>query len=241
MCFTISINLTKKQIEQRRNARFDDAVYFEPNYHVSAFETPEVPVICSEETGKIKMFNWGFIPSWTKDLDYANKIRFQTLNARAETILEKPSFKKSANSKRCLVVASGFFDWQHFGKEKYPYYISLKDDDFMIFAGIYDNWHDTTSGKDFNTFSIITTKANPLMEKIHNVKKRMPVILSKDDEDKWLDINAPVSEILKPYDESKMNAYTVSKLLSKHGIDKNIPDIIKEYNYNQTGLFNEGF
>lgn len=123
---------------------------------------------------------------------------------------------------------------------KYLTYIYLKGERVFAFAGLYDSWKDPESGNTLNTFSIITTKANPLLAQIHNTKKRMPVILSKDVEAEWLDIKQPVHEILsllKPYHQDNMEAHTISKLISKRNVEKNVPELIEPYDYNSGKLF----
>ena len=113
-------------------------------------------------------------------------IRQRTLNARAETIFEKPAFRYSIISKRCLVLADGFFEWRHENKKTFPYYIRFKNQSPFAFAGIWDSWKNPETQEEVKTYSVITTKANPLLEKIHNTQKRMPVILETESERTWL-------------------------------------------------------
>ena len=137
-----------------------------------------------------------------------------TLNARADTIFEKPSFREPIMKKRCIVPSTGYFEWRHGGNNKIPYYIYLKDEPIFSMAGIYDRWLDKETGEEYDTFSIITTDANPLTDYIHNTKHRMPAILSKEDEEKWLDSDlqkADVTSLLKPFDANKMDAYIIER------------------------------
>ncbi|UCH13733.1 MAG: SOS response-associated peptidase, partial [Bacteroidales bacterium] len=127
MCYTIEINLTREQIEKRFKANFINDPDFEPKKRVSAFTLPDLPVICSNSTDEVRLFTWGLIPFWVKNEEDAKSIRTKTFNARAETIAEKPSYKNSFRSKRCLVLADGFYEWHTEGKEKTPYFITLKD------------------------------------------------------------------------------------------------------------------
>ncbi len=240
MCFTINVNIVKEEMEKRFNATLLDPEEYRPSYYYSAFSFPKVPVIPSENQERIHQYRWGLIPSWSKDNEFASSIRTKTGNAKAETLLQKPSFRGSVQSKRCLVIARGFFEWQKRNNEKIPHYIYLKGERVFAFAGLYDSWKDPESGNTLNTFSIITTKANPLLVQIHNTKKRMPVILSKDVEAKWLDIKQPVHEILsllKPYHQDNMEAHTISKLISKRNVEKNVPELIEPYDYNSGKLF----
>jgi putative SOS response-associated peptidase YedK len=230
MCVYISITLSGTEIESRYNRKLipEEKDIFTGFYFASAFEKPSVPVITGS-SNKINFYEWGLIPFWAKDAESAEVIRKKTFNARSETVFEKPSFKNSIMKRRCLIVADGFFEWKDVGGKKYPYYIKLKDQKIFSIAGIYDIWHDK------RTFSVITTEANGLMAEIHNVKKRMPVILKREDEEKWLS-ETPVEEIkslMVGYDEKFMEAYTVSKLITAKGTKKNDPDVIARYEYDE--------
>jgi len=182
------------------------------------------------------MFRWGLIPSWIRDKASADKFSLSTFNARGETVWEKPAFKKSIQSGRCLVSAHGFFEYHTSPELKTPWYIRLKDNDIFAFAGIYDIWINNETGETFNTYSILTTTANPLMEKIHNIKKRMPVILPKNMEESWLNKVSSrdlLNSLLKPYPEDKLEAHTVSKRISEKNLDVSDPSIIEKYDYQQ--------
>ena len=227
-------------MERRFNATLNDPESYRPSYYYHAFELPEMPVITGHDPDLIQLFQWGLIPHWTDSEEKANTLRYQTFNARAETITQKPSFRRPVQSNRCIVPAAGFYEWQHQGKEKIPFYIYLKDQSVFSFAGIYDQWTNRTSGEITHTFSIITTRANDLMEKIHNSKKRMPAILAPDDELLWLDHQIHVREaiqLLKPFPDERMEAHTISRMISKKGIDKNTAELIQPVQYNQPGLF----
>ena len=240
MCFTINVNIIKEEMERRFNIPLIDRDYYRPSYYYHAFELPKVPVISSVTPDQIELFQWGLIPSWTRDEEYANDIRYKTFNARSETITEKPTFRNAVKTNRCLVISKGFYEWQTIGKEKFPYFICLKDSQIFTYAGIFDQWTNHETGEILKTFSIITTHANPLMEKIHNIKKRMPVILNKEDERIWLDTTSSLSEslkLLKPFDEAGMKAHTISRLITKRGADKNVPEIIEPFEYLNRSLF----
>lgn len=179
-------------------------------YHVNAFNYPKCPIIT--ESDEIQVFNWGLIPFWIKDEKNAEEIKRMTLNARADTIFEKPSFREPIMKKRCIIPSTGYFEWRHEGKKKIPYFIFLKDEPIFSMAGIYDSWLDKKTGEVKQTFSIITTDANPLTDYIHNTKHRMPAILSKEEENRWLDSSLSKTEIdslLNPYEADKMDAYIV--------------------------------
>jgi putative SOS response-associated peptidase YedK len=184
----------------------------------------------------IQLYQWGLIPHWIKDENAANRIRFRTLNARAETIHDKPAFRFSIKERRCLVIVDGFYEWRKVNKKKYPYYIKLVDNAAFAMAGIWDTWWNRKTEEVKNTFSIITTKANPLLERIHNTRKRMPVILSQEDHQRWLSTNLDRSDIdslLIPFDDKQMDAYPVSRLITTRGTNTSVPGVLEKYNYEE--------
>jgi len=177
MCYFSSISVGFKIIEDRFGVRFVQTESFQPVYSAPAFTFPALPVIPDEAPGQVSFMRWGLIPFWVKNREAAIEIRAKTLNARAETIFDKPAFRFSAQAKRCLVIADGFFEWRHIGSKTFPYHIRLKDRKPFAFAGLWDRWVDPETRESVSSFSIVTTRANSLLEKIHNTKKRMPVIL----------------------------------------------------------------
>ena len=189
-----------------------------PNYNVAPSQ--DVPVILNNGSNQLALLMWGLIPFWAKDPSIGNKL----INARAETIDEKPSFKHSLQRKRCLVVADGFYEWKKEGSTKRPHRITLKSNELFGFAGLWDTWKSPT-GDIINSCSIITTTPNDLMAPIHN---RMPVILSRDSELVWLDQNIVDSHILKnllvPYPADLMIAYEVSTLVNSP--KNNVPECL---------------
>jgi putative SOS response-associated peptidase YedK len=200
-------------------------------YLVNGFEHPKLPIV--KEDG-ISLYQWGLIPSWTQDASKANDIQSKTLNAKGEPIFEKPSFRKSIVSQRCLLPIAGFYEWQDLNGVKYPYFVSLKEQEHFSLAAIYDHWLDRTTGEMRNTFSIITTPANPLMEKIHNLKKRMPLILSPNDEVKWIDHSLKpdqVKVLIRPFPEEGMAAFTISRTANNTKNKRNVPEIMDRVNY----------
>jgi putative SOS response-associated peptidase YedK len=234
MCYNLSINKKIAAIEKRFHAIFQNPDMFSPVYHASAFSIPLLPIITNKKPDTIQLYHWGLIPFWVKDEEAAEKIRTRTFNARSDTIHEKPSYRTSIKQKRCLVIADGFFEWRAHEGKKYPYYIQKVDKSIFCFAGIWDSWANKANKKTVETFSIITTDANPMLSRIHNVKKRMPVILNESDEKRWLgdDLSpAEIHKILIPYEKDDLEAYTVSKLIVKRGMDTNVPTAIKEFEY----------
>lgn len=214
MCFHNSMSAKAVKLAARYGRKSDIIEIVQDiiseQYHVNAFNFPKYPIITDSD--EVEVFNWGLIPFWVKTEEDAEDIRKMTLNARADTIFEKPSFREAILRKRCIVPSTGYFEWHHEGGKKIPYYIFLKDQPIFSMAGIYDTWLNKETGAEHSTFSIITTDANPLTDYIHNVKHRMPAILSPEDEERWLqpDLSkAEISSLLKPYDADLMDAYTI--------------------------------
>ncbi len=193
-----------------------------PRYNIAPSQY--VPVVYQDKKheNKIEMMRWGLVPFWAKD----PKIGFKMINARAETVANKPSFKYSFKAKRCLVPSTGFYEWKKAGKDKIPYYIGLKNNEIFAFAGLYDIWKDAEGGK-HKTFTIITTESNNTLRSIHD---RMPVILHRKYEDLWLDITVQdvnsLIQILKPFPDNNMRAYIVSREVNNPRNEK--PQLIEE-------------
>jgi putative SOS response-associated peptidase YedK len=232
MCFTVNVNLIKEELESRYGATFLDPDKYRPSYYYHAFGLPDLPAICSGNTGKISLLRWGLIPSWIRDSTAAGELRLKTFNARSESIDEKPSFSPSFRSKRCIIPVAGFFEWQHTTSGKIPWYIYRSDNDIMSLAGLWSEWTDTSTGELLRTFSVITTGANDLMAGIHNSKKRMPVVLEKSMEGIWLDLASgkdQLAEAMKPYPSSVLAAHTISDLINRQAADRNNPDVIRPF------------
>jgi putative SOS response-associated peptidase YedK len=219
---------------KRFSALFLEPVPFKRQYHASSFDLPKLPVITNENPKQIQLFTWGLIPSWVKDRKTADEVRLKTMNARAESIFEKPSFRHAAEQKHCLVLADGFFEWQEYQGKNYPHYIRLKNHEPFAMAGLWDTWADKETSEELRTYSVITTKANPLMEKIHNKKKRMPVILRRENEEKWISasLNKESAQMfLVPFDEHEMEAFTISRLITSKQRNPNVPEVLQPFTY----------
>ena len=194
MCFHSKQSKDAVTVEKRFNAVVNDLLNFQPGEHYNGFAYPKTPVITNKEPQSIQQLQWGLIPHWAKD----DTIKQYTLNAKIETLTEKPSFRNSVNQ-RCLVIADGFYEWQWLdakGKQKQKYLIGLPDNELFAFAGIWAEWVSTETGEIKRTYSIVTTEASGIMREIHNSKKRMPVILTPHNEQLWLQ-NAPLSQFYK--------------------------------------------
>jgi putative SOS response-associated peptidase YedK len=239
MCFTVNVNLIKEELENRYGATLIDPDKYRPSYYYHAFSLPEIPAICSTDPGKIRLLKWGLIPSWTRSIEDANIIRYKTFNARAESLTEKRSFSSAVRTGRCIIPVKGFFEWQHAGKTKIPWYIFHNENEILSVAGIYDEWTETRSGELFSTFSIVTTDANDLMSEIHNSAKRMPVILDRASEKLWTDQSSSQDVYLsqlKPCPNEILRAHTISPLINDRNVNRNTPEVIKPYSYGTGNL-----
>jgi putative SOS response-associated peptidase YedK len=197
----------------------------EMQYHFRYNAAPgqDLWVIPEETPNQAQLFHWGLVPFWAKDPKIGNRL----INARAETVAEKPAFRTPFRKHRCLVLADGFYEWDKKGAKRVPYRVVLKDERPFAFAGICDYWKDE-KGKELKSFSIITTDANDLISRIHD---RMPVILSPKDEKEWLDPELEITkavEMLHPYPAEEMKMYPVSTLVNSPKND--LPEVIKSTN-----------
>ncbi|QLE40361.1 SOS response-associated peptidase [Nostoc sp. C052] len=178
------------------------------------------------EKREFKQLYWGLIPSWAKDAGIGAKL----INARAETVAEKPSFRSAFKHRRCLVLADGFYEWQRQQGKKQPFYFRLQDGQPFGFAGLWERWK-TPANEEIISCTILTTAANELLQPIH---ERMPVILEPQDYDLWLDsqVQTPqtLQQLLRPYPAPAMTAYPVSTLVnnSRHNNSECIVPLSQE-------------
>jgi putative SOS response-associated peptidase YedK len=192
-----------------------------PRYNIA----PSQPVAVIPNTGdnKLSMYKWGLIPSWAKDLAIGDRM----INARAETLAEKPSFRNAYRRRRCLILADGFYEWKQIpgAKSKQPVYIRLETGRPFAFAGLWEIWN-SPDGSEIRSCTIITTQPNSLMEPIHN---RMPVILPPDGYRQWLATEdrqpAQLNDLLIPYPPDEMIAFPVSRMVNTPQSDT--PDLIQ--------------
>jgi putative SOS response-associated peptidase YedK len=233
MCFTVNVNIVREELEERYGSELIDHDKYRPSYYYHAYSLPYMPVVCSGEKNMLNLFRWGLIPSWAADESEAREIMMKTFNARSETINSKPAFRDSFANRRCLVPVKGFFEWQHQGSRKIPWYITLKEEDIFSLAGVWDSWT-MQGGITLNTFSVVTTRANELMQEIHNTQKRMPVILPSSAERLWLKeglADEALASLMEPVSTGMLDAHTVSPLITNARADRNRPELIMPYSY----------
>ena len=196
-------------------------------YKADGFAHPDLVVIVKRESGiEIDIMKWGLLPSWKKPLADMMKLSNSTLNAKRETIWEKPSFKGSIVNKRCIIPVNSFFEYKHVDGDKLPYLIYPKSHPFFNLAGIYSYYKNPDNDQWIKSFSIITQEANEFMADIHNTAKRMPLMLSQDLVNEWLNPNAPrsiVDEIMQySCDDDSLAAYRVRRDLKKLPNDESV-------------------
>ncbi len=170
----------------------------------------EVLALLNQEGRQPALLRWGLIPPWAKDAEIGNRM----INARAETVGEKPTFRRPLERQRCLILADGFYEWRKQGKRKVPVRVVLKSEEPFAFAGLWERWR-AGSEEEVRSCVIITSSPNELMETIHD---RMPVILTREAEEQWLDpkLRDPekLSKLLVPYPGEEMKAYPVSTMVN---------------------------
>jgi putative SOS response-associated peptidase YedK len=180
-----------------------------PRYNLAP--TQLMPVVINDGTRMLDAYRWGLIPSWAKEASIANKL----INARGETVAEKPSFRSALKRRRCLVLVDGWFEWKQSTKPKTPYYFRRKDSHPMAFAGLWEEWTAPDTGEVLRTCTLITTGPNALMAPIHD---RMPVILPPEAREQWLSPepqeSAALLPLLVPYAGDELEAYEVARVVN---------------------------
>jgi len=181
-----------------------------PRYNIA----PTQPVVTVRQTGAsriLSMMRWGLVPSWASDISIGSRL----INGRSETVLERPAFRDSFRTRRCLIPADGFYEWKKTGKQRQPFHFGMKDNALFAFAGVWDRWR-SPAGQVLESCSILTTAPNKLLADVHD---RMPVILPRLHYQTWLTAPAAeaerLAELLVPFDASLMRRYAVSALVNK--------------------------
>jgi len=206
MCGRFRLSRRKQVVMERFDAICDEPEW-EPRYNIAPTQPAAIVRQHPQEpVRKLSMMRWGLVPSWAKDSSTAASM----INARSETASTKPAFSDALKHRRCLIPADGFYEWKRLGGSKQPFCFELNNGELFAFAGLWDRWRDA-SGTWLKSFSILTTTANPVTSAVHD---RMPVILSPESYDLWLDPGmrdvAEVSQLLKPFAGHQMRCYTVS-------------------------------
>ena len=249
MCYHYALWADKPTLEERYTNEL--IAEYDAIYHNDGFSHRAMPVITADQPGKIQLYEWGLIPHWFEPepgkrdakgrimtaLQQARAFGNQTLNAVGETVFDKRSFRSYVGKKRCLVPATGFYEWHELDKKtKIPHYIYLKSKEIFSFGGIYSHWVDPETGEVIKTYSILTNPAVPtdLIGKIHNGKLRQPFILKQDIEGSWLDqglIKDDVRDMIIPMENTPFTAHTISKLITSRKESSNTPEVMVPHDY----------
>ncbi len=239
MCFSYSVNFKAAALQSRLN--LSEAITLpSPGYFISAFTHPVMPVIAANLTLHPAYMQWGLIPEWVKTPEKALEIREYGLNARGETIHDKPMFHHAFERHRILVPMAGFYEWHEHNKRKYPYYIKPSHEDFFLVAGIASHWVNTETGETMGTFAIVTCPSGPLMSNIHNSKKRQPLILTPENWLSWIEgAEDQALELVKPCSDDLLQAIPISPLASHVRENRNVPEVQSPWVYPELspGLF----
>jgi putative SOS response-associated peptidase YedK len=208
MCGRFTLRTSPQEVAKAFQLADADVPLFSPRYNIAP--TQQVLAIRLRDGKRRASFlHWGLIPSWASDHSVGNRL----INARGESVADKPSFRSAFKRSRCLVVTDGSYEWQKTGKAKQPFFIRLKTDQPFAFAGLAEHWH--RGDQAIDSCTLITTDANELMADIHD---RMPVILSPANYDFWLDPEfqdkAKLQSLLRPYPDGEMTAYPVNTLVN---------------------------
>jgi len=213
MCGRYVVNTTKETLSKKFKVK--DV----PDVKLSRFNiapTQNILAVRSTEGEReLALFHWGLIPSWAKDEKMASKM----INARSETVTEKPSYKEAFKRRRCLIPTSGFYEWQKTKEGKQPFYFQMKDEELFAFAGLWDRWKNERD-EIIESCTILTTEANEILKPVH---ERMPVILHESDYDLWFDDDVRKQglrlELFRPFSADEMKSYAVSSLVNSPSND----------------------
>jgi putative SOS response-associated peptidase YedK len=227
MCGRYSITTSTEAM--RRLFQVDDRPNLQPRYNVAPTQT--APIIRRRGEGRgLDMLRWGLLPKWSKDNSGAARM----INARSETIAEKPAYREAFRTRRCLVPADGFYEWQVRGKSKQPYRICLTDGGTFAFAGLWESWSDPNEGGAIvETYTVATVIASPSIAHIHH---RMPVIIRAEDHQSWLSGNTEeAAALLKPYADNELRSFEVSPRVGN--VRNDDPELLEPYQEREPTLF----
>jgi putative SOS response-associated peptidase YedK len=189
------------------------AVDLPPRYNIAPGQLAPIVRQASDGGFEVVMLRWGLIPFWAKD----SKIGYSLINARCETASSKPSFRDAFKRRRCLVPATGFYEWQKRAGQKYPHLIQLPEDALFALAGLWEHWQDKETGEVIESFTILTCAANRIVAQLHD---RMPVIIERKDFAVWFDLqNTNAGALLKPFPPERMRIEPVSRKLNSGRVD----------------------
>ncbi len=216
MCGRFTQKVPWEKVKKEFAAEAAESNLFKPRYNIAPMQI--VPIVRDSSNDRIiSELKWGLVPLWAKDAEIGNRM----INARAETLTEKPSFREAFRKRRCLIPTSGFYEWEKTGSGvKQPFYFYLKEKEVFGFAGLWEEWLDKETSEMLETFTIITTEANNVLKPVHD---RMPVIIKAENYDEWLDPKIKDTErlekLLAPYPANEMDSHTVSRAVNSPSED----------------------
>ena len=247
MCYNVKSLLLSQLTRARNRRRFEEVRMIEERlkeigvndlFQASGFSHPKMLIYPDKESEPM-VATWGLVPHWVKDNAAKVQLWNSTLNARGESIFEKPSFRDAAKSKRCLIYLDGFYEHHHQSGKTYPFFIRKKDNEPFPVAGLWSEWHDKENQIKLITFSIVTTVGNEMMAKIHNNPKlegpRMPVILPDELADDWINPSKSqkeLNDLLLPFPDDLLTAHTVNRIAGKES-KGNVPEAEEEFSYEE--------
>jgi len=235
------IPYSKEEIKEIKDLQkiinsFTDTHY--KRYHENGFDFLPTPIVTTGAPEEFKFMNWGLVPFYMSDKAKAMALRTSTLNCISEEMYDKPSFRDAAkNAQRCLIPVTGFYEWKWLdekGKTKIPYYVTFKEQPITSAAGLYGRWKDKATDQYYYSYTVLTTVANPMMEYVHNTKKRMPVFIPREYEKDWLNKDLSKDDVLalcQPFKSELMKANTISKLITTKEAETNVEDVLTLHQY----------
>ena len=236
MCFDISSTKIKQLVKKSQNASFYQDFDYLPFYHANGFMHPTVSIIKMEKPQTIYPSTWGLVPDWGLDNISSFRKKYNTLNAKSETLFTSNMYKESALEKRCLIIVDGFFEPHQSYDTSIPYFCYIPSTEFsdgrdiFVFAGIYNETNTASS------CSIITTEANAFFSEIHNVRKRMPIVLDEKLKGEWLNEKINKNQIIEimndGFTQKEFKAHPVSQNIYKRNNDNNNPEVLNKFTYN---------
>lgn len=244
MCYHFADDDTEEYIEWYCNQHGIKKYYWRGNYYVNGYDHKK-NVVHAQGATELQEMEWGLIPFWFKPKTDVKEIQDQTLNATCEFVFERASYKHLIKKRKCLIFIKYFYEWRHITpKNKIPYLIGVRNEEMphefkpFTLGGICDTWTDTKTGEIKDTFSVITTPANSMMEIIHNSKKRMPLIIGAENHNEWLNATEPeaIKKLMVPFPSERMKAHPISKNISQRGTEKNIPETLLAQEYEEVAM-----
>ena len=234
MCFHVAIKKSVVQLTKELALLTPTNLLWQPAVHINGFVHPQLPIVTQQLPHQLQLAQWGLVPSWVATTEAATALQALTLNAKAETVWDKPSFKESIANQRCLIPVTGFYEWLTYQKQKYPHYIYVKQTELFCLAGIYSTWLHPTTKQVVQSCSILTTTANATMERIHNTKKRMPVILHPTQYSSWLQPNITTEltvHLLQPYPDAEMGYHSIAQNFLAQSALQQTDNLLQEVAY----------